>query len=139
MLENMAGWGWNQRLKSERSRLRLTQAELATRTGISGSTQIGYEQGVRTPGLSYLVALQQIGVDAWYVMFGTRAERRASEALDWELFADIQEAVVEWCRKKELELQQRKLLEVSRLLYEQFIADRAVQPDAVERILMLVA
>lgn len=130
---------WPQRLKSERHRLGLTQADLARHVDVSGSTQVAYEQGIRTPGLSYLVALQGIGIDAWYVMFGIRAERRAAEAFDWTLFAEIQEAVTQWCSTRELELPPRRFLEISRLLYEQFISEREVQPDAIERILKLVA
>lgn len=130
---------WPQRLKSERLRFRLTQVDLARHVEVSGSTQVAYEQGIRTPGLSYLVALQGIGIDAWYVMFGIRAERRAADAFDWTLFAEIQEAITDWCLVRELELPPRRFLEVSRLLYEQFISEREVQPDAIERILKLVA
>ena len=130
---------WPKRLKSERLRVKLTQADLARHVDVSGSTQVAYEQGVRTPGLGYLVALQGIGIDAWYVMFGIRAERRAADAFDWTLFAEIQEAITEWCSVRELELPPRRFLEVSRLLYEQFISEREVQPDAIERILKLVA
>ena len=130
---------WPRRLKAERLRLRLTQADLARYVDVSGSTQVAYEQGVRTPGLGYLVALQSTGIDAWYVMFGIRAERRAADAFDWTLFAEIQEAITEWCSARELELPPRRFLEISRLLYEQFISEREVQPDAIERILKLVA
>ena len=130
---------WPRRLKAERLRLRLTQADLARHVNVSGSTQVAYEQGVRTPSLGYFVALKGIGIDVWYLMFGVRAERRAADTFDWALLAEVQEAITEWCSARELELPPPRFLEVSRLLYEQFISEREVQPDAIERILKLVA
>ena len=139
MVEQTANWGFERRLREERRRLGLTQAELASHSGVSTATQVAYEQGARKPSLDYLVAFQSAQGDVWYVMFGVRADRHAAVALDWELYADIQAAVVDWCDRREIELSQRRLVEVARLLYDQFIAEGTVQPEAVERILKLVA
>lgn len=139
MVEVSTKRGYDWRLKEERRRRGWTQAELAGRAGVSTATQVAYEAGARRPGLDYLVALQAAQVDVWYVMFGVRAVRHAGDALDWELFADIQVAVADWCCRREIELPQRRLVEVARLLYDQFISEGVVQEEAVERILKLVA
>jgi len=139
MVELSSSWGFERRLREERRRVGLTQAELAAQTGVSTATQVAYEQGARKPSLDYLVALQAAQGDVWYMMFGVRAERHAAAVLDWELYSDIQVAVVAWCDRREIELPQRRLIDVSRLLYDQFISEGVVQPDAVERILKLVA
>jgi len=139
MVEFNASWGFDRRLKEERRNLGLTQAELAARTDVSTATQVAYEQGARRPGLDYLIALQAAQGDVWYVMFGVRANRHAAAALDWKLYADVQVAVADWCAQREIELSQRRLVEVARLLYDQFISEGVVEPAAVERILKLVA
>lgn len=62
------------RLKEERRKLNLTQAEFIHQvSGMSSkSTQIKYEQGIRQPDALYLKGAAKLGVDVNYVMTGER-------------------------------------------------------------------
>lgn len=61
------------RIKEERQRLGLTQAEMAEAAGVSKRSQANYESGDRDPNLAYLEAVARIGVDVGYVLTGTRS------------------------------------------------------------------
>lgn len=69
------------RLKDERTRLRLSQTELALAAGVSKNTQINYEKDERTPDASYLIAIASVGVDVSFVLFN-KAEKTSVESLD---------------------------------------------------------
>ncbi|TGR41853.1 XRE family transcriptional regulator [Mesorhizobium sp. M00.F.Ca.ET.151.01.1.1] len=58
------------RLRSERKRLGLSQAELAELAGVRKQAQMHYEAGHRSPQAEYLYRLGQAGVDVAYVLTG---------------------------------------------------------------------
>ena len=60
------------RLFEERTRLTLTQEELAKIGGVNRNTQRNYEKGERSPDAVYLMAVAAIGVDIMYVLTGSR-------------------------------------------------------------------
>ncbi|MEB3437891.1 helix-turn-helix transcriptional regulator [Pseudomonas sp. A2] len=60
------------RLKEERSRLGLSQTDLATVGGVGKTTQINYEKGERSPDATYLSAVADKGVDVLYVVTGEK-------------------------------------------------------------------
>jgi len=68
------------RLKEERSRLGVSQTDLATAGGVGKTTQINYEKGERSPDASYLSAVAEKGVDVLYVVTGER-KPRSSDSL----------------------------------------------------------
>lgn len=61
---------FGERLKAERKRLGLKQAELADRAGTTNVAQSRYESGDRSPDWGYLAAIAQAGVDVLYVLTG---------------------------------------------------------------------
>lgn len=61
-----------ERLKEERGRVGLNQAQLATIAGVSKTTQFNYEKGDRTPDISYLAAISSAGLDIFYIVTGQR-------------------------------------------------------------------
>lgn len=61
------------RLREERIRLGLNQAELAFVAEVSKTTQFNYEKGERSPDASYLAKVAAAGVDVLYVLTGQRA------------------------------------------------------------------
>ena len=61
------------RLKEERERLKLTQAELAERCGVSREIWGKYERGQAAPGGEVLFALAQVGADVQYIITGKRS------------------------------------------------------------------
>lgn len=59
-----------QRLKKERQRLGMSQAEMAGELGIAKKSQTNYELGHNAPAASYLSAAARIGVDVCFVLTG---------------------------------------------------------------------
>jgi transcriptional regulator with XRE-family HTH domain len=62
-----------ERLREERERLGLSQAEFGALLGISRGTQKNYELGANSLDLRYVSALEEHGVDAAYVLTGRRS------------------------------------------------------------------
>jgi len=89
------------RLRSERERLRLKQAELADLTGISRSTQISYEAEKSQPTTGYLQRFGQVGGDINFLLFGfknrgeliEKCNSSESDAIDWKRMQECKEAV----------------------------------------------
>lgn len=65
--------GFGERLRAERERLGLTQADLAEKMGVHKNTQARYEKADTQPSPGYLTALRSVGIDADYVLTGVRA------------------------------------------------------------------
>lgn len=61
------------RLREERDRLGLSQAQLASATGAATRTHIAWEKGEQTPNAVYLATMFIEGVDVNYVITGQRA------------------------------------------------------------------
>lgn len=69
------------RLRQERRRLGMNQAELANAGGVQKHAQLNYEKGLRFPDASYLAGIAVVGVDVLYLLTG-RASDPATLALD---------------------------------------------------------
>ncbi|MDP2829212.1 MAG: helix-turn-helix domain-containing protein [Sulfuricellaceae bacterium] len=61
------------RLKEERERLGMSQADFAKACGVGRTAQFNYESGKRTPDGDYLYEAGELGVDTGYVLFGERS------------------------------------------------------------------
>ena len=61
------------RLKEERERLGLTQADIAGKCGVSREIWGKYERGQAAPGGEVLFALAQAGADVQYIITGERS------------------------------------------------------------------
>lgn len=64
--------GFGQRLKTERQRLQLSQAQLAEAAGIQRLAQLQYESETTAPTTRYLSAIATAGVDLSYLILGIR-------------------------------------------------------------------
>lgn len=64
--------GFGLRLKEERKRLKLSQTKLAEIAGIGRLTQGNYESEISAPKIDYLSAIEGVGVDLRYLVFGIR-------------------------------------------------------------------
>lgn len=62
------------RLKQERHRLGMTQAEFAALGGVQAQAQLHYEKGSRRPNTDYLYAIAEAGVDLHYLITGQAAQ-----------------------------------------------------------------
>lgn len=65
---------FGERLKEERLRVGMSQIELANAIGMSQGSQTLYETGKRNPDMAYLTAIQELGLDAAYIVTGAFAE-----------------------------------------------------------------
>lgn len=79
------GEALGERLKEERVRLGLNQAEMAALGGVAKTSQFNYEKGERSPDAAYLVAVEAAGVDVLYVLTGKRTPAPTSSLSDAEL------------------------------------------------------
>lgn len=61
-----------ERLKEERKRLKLKQAEFAAAAGVTAQSQIQYEKGRMRPSSDYMEAIARTGVDVAYILTGER-------------------------------------------------------------------
>lgn len=87
--------GIAERIVSERKRLGLSQAEFASKAGVSLSSQKRYEKGERDPDSSYIEAIEPIGVDRFFLNFGSRLDDYQSDrytATEW-LLMELSEAL----------------------------------------------
>lgn len=60
------------RLRQEREARGYTQIQLAEQIGINRMTQYLYERETNTPNLKYLSAIADLGLDVFYILFGSR-------------------------------------------------------------------
>ena len=61
---------YGERLKHERLRLKLTQAQMAHAGGVKRQAQGFYERDVTLPRAPYLAAITLLGVDVLYIITG---------------------------------------------------------------------
>lgn len=88
------------RLREERERLKLNQADFAELAGVTRNTQSLYETDERTPDGKYLNAISFREVDILYVLCGNKADNTGVTPRDRELLdnyhasaSDVQEGV----------------------------------------------
>lgn len=62
-----------ERLREERQRLGISQAELGAAGGVLKQAQLKYEKGERSPDADYLAAVARVGVDVLYVLTEDRS------------------------------------------------------------------
>lgn len=65
-----------ERLKEERERLGMNQADFAALAGASKRAQVRYESGERNPDAEYLAGIAAAGADVQYIVTGKRARSR---------------------------------------------------------------
>lgn len=128
------------RLKEERSRLSMSQIELATIGGVGKTTQINYEKGARNPDASYLTAVAEAGVDVLYVLTGERSTDGAAWGLiDMDFLAEIAERLDQIIRQAGKEVRGgadyvRMVADVYNFLAQQGSRDA----ETTDRVLKLV-
>lgn len=72
---------FGERLREERLRIGLTQAEMAEIGGVKRTTQHIYESDVRTPDLTYLMLVRDAGADLSYLVHGYREGPQGADFL----------------------------------------------------------
>lgn len=127
------------RLRQERVRLELSQAEMAAAGGVAKATQVGYEQATRKPDVGYLVGAMAAGADPLFLLTGVSKREFAAEDMDWPLLVEILDGVDAWCSDNVVEIDARKRPELLQVLYRHFCAQRRVALGELHRVLKLAS
>jgi len=83
-----------ERIRLQRERIGLSQAQLAEQAGITARSQRNYEAGVRVPNAEYLAALPPLGIDVNYVLNGNV---NGNYARDWRSAGSTLLTVISMC------------------------------------------
>ncbi|WP_131326397.1 helix-turn-helix domain-containing protein [Comamonas thiooxydans] len=106
------------RIRSERVRLALSQAEFAERAGVSRASQVTYEVGRSVPDLNYLNQLREIGVDTEYVLTGRTYRQTSAVQFDWKLAKSICEIIYSKSKEMKISIESTdKLIDILAILY----------------------
>jgi transcriptional regulator with XRE-family HTH domain len=109
-----------ERLRSERKRLGWTQQQAADRLGVGRNALATYEIGRTPPDIVLLDLARQNGMDAWYILTGTRAPEAAVDLLNRELLTTTVQAVRQFATEHELDIGPDRELALVLILYRQF-------------------
>lgn len=126
------------RLRSERKRLGLTQAELASRTGVSRAAVATYEAGRTPPDVEFIDRLREAGVRTGYVVDGEVAAS-STTLFDWELARHLMARVVEYAQQNNVDLEPTQLIDLVQVLYAGARRDREVDTETIAAALRLAA
>lgn len=91
--------GFGERLKQERKRLRLSQAQFAEKVGLKRITQHMYEKEQNYPNYRYFRDISDLGVDLSYLLFNKKTDAQGLE-LSLSTLKDIFSIVDNKCRDK---------------------------------------
>lgn len=127
------------RLRGERARLGISQAEFCAAGGVSKSTQVAYENGQRVPDLDYLTGVSALGVDPVFVVTGRPSKEFAAKNFDWDLHNEIVIAIAEFQAEHAITIPPTKLADLIHHLFEEFTAAGSIEPETLARVLRLVA
>lgn len=82
-----------QRIREERLRLGLTQKEMAQHCMTSKLSQMNYESGKHTPNALYLQKADNLGMDIFYIITGSRlCEMHLTDDKEKALFEKLKTA-----------------------------------------------
>jgi transcriptional regulator with XRE-family HTH domain len=127
------------RIRSERRRLGMSQAEFAAEGGVSKTTQIAYESGAHIPDLSYLMGVSERGADATFILTGKYGPSYAGLTLNWDLMQELAQVVEECALECTRTLPVNVKISALRLLYSQFSVDGVIDRKIVRETLALAA
>ncbi|WP_018609910.1 helix-turn-helix domain-containing protein [Uliginosibacterium gangwonense] len=123
------------RLRAERLRLGLTQAQAAVVGKVSKTTQVAYETDARIPDLEYVRSLSEAGFDEVFLLTG----QHLSKSFDWRLMSVLVDAVMEWSQEHGVRIPRPKLEDLLCTLYSQFENAEDIDPAALNRTLRLIS
>jgi transcriptional regulator with XRE-family HTH domain len=109
---------FGKRLKEERERLCLSQAEFAKDCGVGKTAQYMYEKGNREPSLSYINEARKSGADVLYILTGERsgndlayARAASSLLLEIEILLGLKEGRMPYLCYQRVELEEQQEIE----------------------------
>lgn len=129
---------YGDRVKAERLRLSLSQAQVCAAISLSKPTQIAYENGGAIP-LEYIDRIEQLGFDRIFITTSQTACEFAKNHLDWDLLGQILGEISAWESAHRRRIPDDKRGSVARLLYQHFLVEAGVEPNYLNRLMELVA
>jgi transcriptional regulator with XRE-family HTH domain len=130
-------FGFGERIREERQRLKLNQREFAERAGVSRASQAHYELAQRVPDLVYLGALAA-DVDILYVVTGERSAKGIAQAIDARLIEPIIAAIDTWAVENKKALTHKVRAELLALFLQQAVSTGKFERDWIRKTLQLV-
>jgi transcriptional regulator with XRE-family HTH domain len=125
-----------ERLREERKRLGLSQAEFAAKACVHFKSQANYEKGDRAPDAAYLTAIAAAGADVLYILTGERkVQAGVASTADSELLAEVIKGVELLLKKTRKTLPAEEKAWVITRLYNDFAAQRPIEPDSVRQMI----
>jgi transcriptional regulator with XRE-family HTH domain len=83
------------RLRQERDRLSLTQDQVSSAIGVSKGTYYTYEKDLYAPSVDSLSKLSELGMDLYFILFGTPIESVYAPALPLDVFHRARQSIKE--------------------------------------------
>jgi len=134
---NTRSAGFGIRLKEERQRLKLNQAEFGVLGGVSRPAQAHYESELRVPDLKYLAALCE-NVDVMYILSGKRHTDAKVKAIEASAIQAILTTIDAWESTSVRPITDRFRAELVSLFLQQVDANGKVDTDLIKSTLRIL-
>lgn len=126
--------GYGERIKEERQRLKLTQADFAKLAGVSRQSQANYETEEREPGAAYLINLYD-QVDVPYILSGRRS---SAGDIDAKVVEAILNAIDGWAAEGKRQIPQDIKADLLTLFLKQAMSTGKIETQWMKQTLRLV-
>ena len=126
--------GYGERIKEERQRLKLTQADFAKLAGVSRQSQANYETEEREPGAAYLINLYG-QIDVPYILSGRRS---SAGDIDAKVVEAILNAIDGWAAASKRQIPQDIKAELLTLFLKQAMSTGKIEIEWMKQTLRLV-
>lgn len=131
-----------ERLKSERSRLSLTQGDAAELCGVSREMWSKYERGIGVPGGDVFAAFAHAGADIQYILTGNELQLKSDAAtapdIDIVMLEKIAQKLDMLARQAGRRWTPGELVLQSSKIYNFLIKESVVDDDKIDNVLRLV-
>lgn len=128
------------RLAATRTRLQLTQDEMADRLGVSKRSYCAYEAGDTSPNAKILAALAECGIDMAYLLTGRHFPQAESrELLNEELLAQVIDGLEKLLAQTNRKLTPAAKAQQIAAIYRAFVADQNIDPKEINQLISRAA
>jgi len=127
------------RLREERRRLGLTQAQLAELLGVSRSALNSYEGGRAVPDINFLARAIRKHVDGWYVLTGKHSAEVASDLIDWDKVEQILLGIRGWAESEGKQISLHREIGLLQLFYPALARGEVIEDTTFEDVMKRVA
>lgn len=126
-----------ERLKSERAKAGLNQADFGAAGGVSKATQVAYESATTAPDAVYLTRLAT-QIDVPYVLTGVPSPVHAGVQLDWELMMRLTLQIRALESDRGMQFPVDKFTRLQRILYSASIPTGVVDRGLLDAVSLVM-